>query len=96
MENRKVPFWNCLRFAQVSFSEMDLDSSSAKDENSVNKNSDSIVPVLIPSFSNRMFTPRAVKVLTISRQSVVLRANREMDFVRIKSTRPALQSEMRR
>ena len=46
-------------------------------------NSEPIVPVSIFSFSNRMFTPSATRLRTISRQSDVLRANRLMDLVRI-------------
>ena len=72
------------------------DSSCANAASTVNRSSDSMRSVWMRSFSNRSVTPSAVSWRTSPRQSDVLRENREMDFVTMRSILPARQSAMRR
>ena len=78
------------------FSDMETDSPSAMLERIARNSSLSIEPVLIFSFCKEIGMCRASIVLTSSKQSVVFRLKRLMDFVITKSTLPALQSSMSR
>ena len=96
LEYLKVPFWNRFCTAHLLLLDMDCDSSSAMDEKSVRRNSESMLLVSIFSFWKMMPTPRDVRVLTISRQSEVSREKREIDLVKTRSIRWALQSAINR
>ena len=88
----KVPASKRFRIAHFPLLEIEWLSFSAMQLSSESMNSDSIVPVSMFSFSNRIVTPSAVRPLTIAMQSDVFRENRLIDFVRIRLIFPALQS----
>ena len=73
---------------------LDIDSLSAcaSDANTAVSISPETLPVSMPSFSKYTLTPRAFRERTVSRHSVVLRANLDMDFTSILSMSPRSQS----
>ena len=93
---RKVPF--CIRFwhDQRWFWEMEMDSCCALTPDRASIVSLASLSVRMFSFSNHTVTPSCRSSRSASRNSMVLRANREVDFTRIRSICPFRQSAIRR
>src|SRR5699024_2713493 len=95
-DNLYVPRLNLCLIDHLLFSESDTDSFSARLLKIESISSLSIEFVLMFSFSQYMCTPKSINFLTNSKQSIVLLANRLIDFVKIKSLFPFSQSDINR
>ena len=73
-----------------------MDSSWAREAETLTISSEVSVPVSIFSFSNLTVTPSEESSRRMARQSRVFRANREMDLTTILSILPFRQSAIRR
>ena len=81
-----------MRLPLEMFCEMDSLSACAKALSTVRSISEFMVLVLMFSFSNMTVTPNSFSIRTYWMLSTVLRAKREIDFVRIRSILCFLQS----
>ena len=88
--NENFPCLYPIRFPRATFWLIDSLSACAKALSTVRIISDVIVPVLIFSFSKITEMPCFLSSRTYCMLSKVLRAKRDMDFVRIKSIFPFL------
>ncbi len=93
----EYPTWNrpslkALRCPQVTFSDIDLDSSCAKEDMIVISSSPFESKVYMFSFSKKHSTPCSLSFLIVTKVSTVFLAKRDIDLVTIKSTLPSSAS----